>query len=332
MNCDFSPEDRRARSPPPRSLLSVPGLVLLAQAPTPYDSTVLAAVKWREIGIFRGGRSVAVAGSTARPAEYWMARRACGRLQTTDGGNTWLPATESTSRYDRRDRGERVEPRVVYVGTASTPSRGNVSRGDGMFKTTDGGRTWTFVGLAETQQICASAFHPDEPRHRLRAAPGKCVRPNPERGIYKTTDGGKTWTKILSRQRFHRASDLAMDPRIPSALTPLFAAQRFPWKLVSGAQGAGFSRRPTAGPTDRAVAPTPPCRAGCSAISGWRCLRRSHRRVGADRGGFGWRVPLRRWRGHVAWINHDHKLRVARLVLHEATADPKDPTACTRRT
>src|SRR5207244_8224712 len=120
----------------------------------PYDSTVFAALKWREIGIFRGGRSVAVAGSAARPNEYWMGTTGGGVFKTTDGGNTWLPVTD---KYFGGTIGaigvSESNPDIVYVGTGEYAIRGNVSDGDGVWKTADGGRTWTFLGLAETQQI-----------------------------------------------------------------------------------------------------------------------------------------------------------------------------------
>src|SRR5439155_1107511 len=127
----------------------------------PYDSTVFAALKWREIGIFRGGRSVAVAGSAARPNEYWMGTTGGGVFKTTDGGATWLPVTD---KYFGGTIGaigvSESNPDVVYVGTGEYPIRGNVSHGDGVWKTTDGGKTWTHVGLEDTHQISRVRVHP----------------------------------------------------------------------------------------------------------------------------------------------------------------------------
>jgi len=169
-----------------------------AQA-APYDSTVFAGLKWREIGIFRGGRSVAVAGSASRPNEFWMGTTGGGVFKTTDGGDTWLPVTD---KYFGGTIGafgvSESNPDIVYVGTGEYPIRGNVSHGDGVFKTTDAGKTWTFVGLAETQQISRVRVHPANPDIAWVGAQGHAFGPNAERGVYKTTDGGKTWNKVLA--------------------------------------------------------------------------------------------------------------------------------------
>src|SRR5213594_359134 len=208
----------------------------------PYDSTVFAALKWREIGIFRGGRSVAVAGSAARPNEYWMGTTGGGVFKTTDGGDTWLPASDKHFGGTIGAIGvSESNPDVVYVGTGEYAIRGNVSHGDGVFKTTDAGRTWTSLGLAETQQISRIRVHPTNPDIVYVAAQGRAFGPNPERGIYKTSDGGKTWTKILFRNDSTGASDLAMDPSNPEILYAAFwQAQRYPWKLASGGTGGGI--------------------------------------------------------------------------------------------
>ncbi len=301
---------------------------LFAQAPAPYDSTVFAALKWREIGIFRGGRSVAVAGSAARPNEYWMGTTGGGVFKSNDGGQTWLPASD---KYFGGTIGaigvSESNPDVVYVGTGEYAIRGNVSHGDGVFKTTDGGRTWTFLGLAETQQISRVRVHPTNPDIAYVAAQGRAFGPNPERGIYKTTDGGKTWTKILFRNDSTGASDLAMDPSNPEVLYAAFwQAQRFPWKLVSGGAGGGIFKttdggahwteltrnagmpRGLLGNIGLAVSPAKPSRV-------WALIEADSGGVyRSDDGGTTW-----------AWINHDHKLRVRAWYYMKLTADPKDP-------
>ena len=303
------------------------GSPLLAQTPAAYDSTVFAALKWREIGIFRGGRSVAVAGSAARPNEYWMGTTGGGVFKTTDGGNTWLPASD---KYFGGTIGaigvSESNPDVVYVGTGEYAIRGNVSHGDGVFKTADGGRTWTFLGLAETQQISRVRVHPTNPDIAYVAAQGRVFGPNPERGIYKTADGGKTWTKILSRNDSTGASDLAMDPSNPEVLYAAFwQAQRFPWKLVSGGAGGGIFKttdggahwteltrnaglpRGLLGNIGLAVSPAKPSRV-------WALIEADSGGVyRSDDGGATW-----------AWINHDHKLRVRAWYYMKLTADPKD--------
>src|SRR5688572_20204819 len=140
-----------------------------AQAPTPTsadapDSLAFAALAWREIGPYRGGRSVAVAGSAARPSEYYMGTTGGGVFKSTDGGLGWAAVTD---KYFGGTIGgiavSESNPDVVYVGTGEYPIRGNVSHGDGVYKTADGGKTWRYSGLAETRQIARVRVHPRNP-------------------------------------------------------------------------------------------------------------------------------------------------------------------------
>jgi photosystem II stability/assembly factor-like uncharacterized protein len=238
------------RRPNPVSVRSLPlfAVALLLFVPVrsapaqTYDSTAFAGLTWREIGIFRGGRSVAVAGSASRPNEYWMGTTGGGVFKTTDGGHTWLPVTD---KYFGGTIGaigvSESNPDVVYVGTGEYPIRGNVSHGDGVWKTTDGGKTWTSVGLAETEQISRVRVHPTNPDVVWVGAQGHAFGPNAERGVYKTTDGGRTWTKVLFRNDSTGISDLVLDPSNPDVLYAAFwQAQRNPWKLVSGGPGGGL--------------------------------------------------------------------------------------------
>jgi photosystem II stability/assembly factor-like uncharacterized protein len=311
-------------------LFGVPTLAR-AQTPqnpqTPYDSTVFAGLKWREIGIFRGGRSVAVAGSVTRPNEYWMGTTGGGVFKTTDGGHTWLPVAD---KYFGGTIGgidvSASNPDVVYVGTGEFPIRGNVSPGDGVFKTTDGGKTWTSMGLAATQQISRVLVHPTNPDVVYVAAQGHAFGPNPDRGVYKSTDGGKTWTKILSRNDSTGASDLAMDPSNPDVLYASFwQAQRYPWKLVSGGAGGGIFKSTDGGAHWTELTHNPGLPKGLLGNIGLTVSPAMPSRVWAlieadsggvyrsDDGGATW-----------AWINHDHKLRIRAWYYMKLTADPKD--------
>src|SRR5213079_3146573 len=170
----------------------------------PYDSTVFAALKWREIGIFRGGRSVAVAGSAARPNEYWMGTTGGGVFKTTDGGNTWLPATD---KYFGGTIGaigvSESNPDVVYVGTGEYPIRGNVSHGDGVYKTSDGGATWRRVLFRnDSTGICDLVLDPSNPDvlyaafWQAQRKPWQLISGGAGGGIFKSSDGGETWTEL----------------------------------------------------------------------------------------------------------------------------------------
>src|SRR6478672_11959139 len=133
-------------------------------SPATYDTTAFAALRWREIGPFRGGRSVAVAGSAKRPYEYYFGTTGGGVFKTTDGGITWTPVSD---KYFGGTIGaigiSESNPDIVYVGTGEYPIRGNVSHGDGVFKTIDAGKTWSSVGLADSRQISRVRVHPTNP-------------------------------------------------------------------------------------------------------------------------------------------------------------------------
>ncbi|MDQ2929954.1 MAG: glycosyl hydrolase [Gemmatimonadota bacterium] len=205
------------------------------------DTVAWHGLKWRDIGIFRGGRSIAVAGSAKRPFEYWMGTTGGGVFKTTDGGNSWSPASDG---YFGGTIGSIAvsasNPDIVYVGTGEHAIRGNVAHGDGMFKTTNAGKTWSYAGLSTTEQISRVRVHPTNPDIVWIAAFGHVYGPNPDRGIFKTTDGGKSWRKVLFRNDSTGAADLALDPTNPDVLYATFwQAYRTPWSLSSG--GAGSS-------------------------------------------------------------------------------------------
>ena len=207
-----------------------------------YDSSAFAALRWREIGPFRGGRSVAVAGSSKRPNEYYFGTTGGGVFKTTDGGITWAPVTD---KYFGGTIGaigiSESNPDIVYVGAGEYPIRGNVSHGDGVWRTSDAGKTWTSIGLADTRQISRVRVNPTNPDIVYVGAQGHVFGPNAERGVYKTTDGGKTWRKILYRNDSTGVTDLVLDPTNPEIIYAAFwQAWRTPWQLVSGGAGSGI--------------------------------------------------------------------------------------------
>ena len=235
------------------AVLALAAIRTAAQAPmvdgSAFDTTAFSALTWREIGPFRGGRSVAVAGSGARANEFWMGTTGGGVYRTDDGGYTWLPSGE---KYFGGTIGafgvSESNPDVVYVGTGEWGIRGNVSAGNGVWKTTDDGKTWTHVGLEKAGQIARVRVHPTNPDLVYAAVLGHAYGPSADRGVFKSTDGGKTWRKVLFRNDSTGAIDLSMDATNPDVLyASLWQAGRTPWQLVSGGAGSGLFKSTDAG-------------------------------------------------------------------------------------
>jgi photosystem II stability/assembly factor-like uncharacterized protein len=208
----------------------------------PVDTLAFAALKWRNIGPYRSGRSVAVAGSVARPYEYYSGTTGGGVMKTTNGGYTWEPVTD---KYFGGTVGGigiyQPNPDIAYVGTGEFTLRGNTSYGDGVYKTTDAGATWSFLGLKETRHISAVLVHPWNPDLVYVAALGHAYGPNPERGVFRSKDGGKTWDKILFRNDSSGVTDLVMDPGNPAILyAATWQVVRRPWDIASGGPGSAI--------------------------------------------------------------------------------------------
>ncbi len=200
-------------------------------------------MQWRSIGPNRGGRSIAVAGSSSRPLEYYFGAVGGGLWKTTDGGQSWKPVTDGQIRSSSVGAVavSQSNPDVVYIGMGETDIRGNIMQGDGVYKSIDGGKKWTHMGLAETQAIAKIRIDPTNPDVVYVAALGHPSGQNAERGVFKSTDGGKTWRKILYRNDKTGAIDLSMDPEHPQTLyAALWQAYRTSWQMSSGGPGSGL--------------------------------------------------------------------------------------------
>ena len=199
-------------------------------------------VKWRNIGPNQSGRMVAVAGSVKRPNEYYYGTTGGGVWKTIDGGKNSTPVTDA---YFGGTIGavavQESNPDVVWAGGGETPIRGNVSHGDGVWKSTDAGKTWTYMGLKETQYISRIRIDPSNPDVVYVGALGHVFGPNKERGVYRTQDGGKTWKNVLFRNDSTGIADMILDPSNPKTIYATFwQAGRSPWMLVSGGAGSGI--------------------------------------------------------------------------------------------
>ena len=209
-------------------------------------------LEWRCAGPYRGGRVGAVAGDPRERNTFYFGSTGGGVWKTMDGGVYW---ENTTDRFFKRASVGGIavaqsDPNVVYVGMGESCIRGNVSHGDGVYRTTDAGKTWTHLGLERTRNIAKVRVHPDDADTVYVAALGHAHGANPERGVYRSRDGGKTWKRVLSRGEKAGASDLAMDPNNPRILYASFwEAIRRPWELVSGGPGSGMFRSTDGGDT-----------------------------------------------------------------------------------
>jgi len=207
------------------------------------DAGPFGALRWRSLGPARGGRSIAVAGSTSRPNEYYMGATGGGLWKTTDAGTTWKPVTDGQINFSSVGAVaiSASNPDTVYIGTGEADIRGNIIQGGGAYKSTDAGKTWAHIGLAETQVIAKIRIHPTNPDLVYVAAFGHHAAPNPERGVYRSKDGGKTWEKILFRDNKTGANELIIDPNNPQVLyVALWEAYRNAFEMSSGGPGSGI--------------------------------------------------------------------------------------------
>ena len=249
----------------------------LSAAPSPAPSLIdqlLDAMRFRCIGPPRGGRVVAVAGDPVEPAVFYFGAVAGGIWKTEDAGATWENVSDGylkTSSVGALAVSD-SDPNVIYAGMGESTIRADVSHGDGVWKSTDRGRSWVHVGLADTRHVSEIRIHPRDPDRVWVAALGHAFGPHPERGVYRSTDGGASWERVLyrdgdaertspsrrdrserispSRDNRTGAADLALDTRNPSILyASLWTVHRNFWELASGGPGSGLWRSTDSGTT-----------------------------------------------------------------------------------
>ena len=231
-------------------------LTLAAQSPSTVDPSYLNLLRWRSIGPSRGGRVVAVAGDPVNKFTFYQGTTGGGVWKTDDGGLNW--ANVSDGFFATGSVGAMAvapsNPNVVYVGMGEACFRGNASHGDGVYKSTDAGKTWTQLGLEATRQIGRLQVHPTNPDIVYVAALGDAWGPNPERGVFRTRDGGRTWQKVLFRNENAGAIDLVLDPAQPGR--PLRHHARAAPLSVGLPQRRARARPSTSRPTAATPGPT----------------------------------------------------------------------------
>ena len=231
---------------------TAPDAAAPAAATAGYDSTLFHGLRWRSIGPYRGGRVTAVAGVSGQAHVYYFGATGGGVWKTTDGGMRWTPIADSILGAGSIGAIEVApsDPNVIYLGGGETCIRGNTSPGDGMYRSTDAGRTWARIGLEDAGQIASIRVHPRDPDLVYVAVLGHAFGPNPTRGIFRSRDGGRTWQKVLFRSDSAGAIDLAMDPQNPRILyAALWQAVRHPWEMISGGPGSGLFKSTDGGDT-----------------------------------------------------------------------------------
>lgn len=222
-----------------------------AKAAAGVDEKLFNAMRWRQVGPFRGGRVLAVTGVPGEPNLFYFGAASGGVWKTTDTGTTWSPIFDN----------ERIasigaiavapsDHNIIYVGSGEACIRGNISYGNGIYKTTDAGRTWRNLGLRDTRHIGAVIVDPKNPNIVFVAALGHAYGPNEERGVFRTLDGGATWQKVLFKDKKTGAIDVVFDPANSAVLfASLWEAYRTPWSLSSGGPGSGLYKSIDSGAT-----------------------------------------------------------------------------------
>ena len=216
------------------------------------DSSLFRGLKYRLVGHSIGGRVTSVAGVPEEPRTFYMGVASGGVFRTTNGGDSWTPMTDG--KVPVASIGSiavaNSDAKIIYVGTGSDGVRSNVSTGRGVYKTTDAGATWQFIGLYNAGQIGAVRIHPTDPNTAWVAAYGDIFKKNVERGVFKTTDGGKTWRKTLYLSDSTGAMDVELMPGNPNVVYAWMSRiERKPWTIISGSREGGFYKSIDGGET-----------------------------------------------------------------------------------
>ncbi len=222
----------------------------LAAADT-APNVAASGLQWRGIGPFRGGRAVAVTGVPSQPNTFYMGAAGGGVWRTVDAGQRWTPILDDAGTGSIGAVAVSASnPDVIYVGTGEGALRGDMTNGMGVFRSADGGKSWTHAGLTDSRQIGAIVVDPTNPDVALVAAIGHAFGPNTERGVFRTADGGKTWTRVLYKDADTGAIDVTLDPRNPKIVwAALWTVRRQPWNFSSGGEGSGLYRSTDGGVT-----------------------------------------------------------------------------------
>jgi photosystem II stability/assembly factor-like uncharacterized protein len=299
------------------------------KTPEKISEKLFAKMEWRNIGPFRGGRSLTAVGNPAQPLTYYFGATGGGVWKTTDGGANWKCVSDGF--LGSSSVGALAlatsDPNVVYAGMGETDIRGNISMGDGVYRSTDAGATWKHIGLKATQSIGKIIVHPQNPDIVYVAAMGHIFGKNKERGVYRSTDGGATWKQILFKNDKTGAITLAMDPNNPRILyAALWEAYRAPHEMSSGGEGSGVWKSVDGGETWTDISRNPGLPKGILGKIGIAVSPVQSNLVWAivenDNGGvFRSDDAGKTWRR----VNEDRNLRQRAWYYSRIFADPRNP-------
>ncbi len=317
----MTPYSRRVSLVSAVSLIACCGLTAIASV----SPATFSGMRWRSLGPYRGGRVLAVSGVPGQPDVYYFGAVAGGVWKTTNGGASWKPTSDRSPIMSVGAIAVAPsDPNVLYVGTGEACIRNDISFGDGVYRSTDGGQHWTNIGLRDTQHIARVLVDPTDPDIVLVAALGHAYGPNSERGIFRTQDGGKTWRKVLYRDERTGGTDLAFDPNNARIVyAALWQTVRSPWGLTSGGPGSGLFRSTDDGLTWKELqAGLPAGPLGKMSIAVGADSSRVYVLVEAAEGGL-----FRSNDGGDSWrrVNAEHRLRQRGWYFTHLFADPRDP-------
>jgi photosystem II stability/assembly factor-like uncharacterized protein len=297
------------------------------QMPQPVDPQLYAGMRWRQVGPFRGGRALAVAGVPSEPAVFYFGSVGGGLWKSENSGLTWQPLFQHEPVASIGAIAVAPsDPNVIYVGTGEADMRSDISIGDGMYKSTDAGRTWTHLGLDDTQHIARILVDPRKPDEVLVAALGHAYDANAERGVFRSADGGKSWQKVLYKNGKTGAIDLAASPENPRVVyAALWETHRTTWSQYPPTNGpdGGIYKSTDEGQTWHELSghglPTVPTgRIGLTAGAGDRVYAVIDCRQGglyrSDDGGENWQH-----------VGSDPRIWGRGWYFSRVTVDPKNP-------